>query len=251
MQIDLWTLAIQTVNFLIVVWLLTRFLYRPIRKVIEKREAADREVTQAAERKAQEAEAAKQALAAERNDLAKAQQQEIARLHAEMDKERQTILEAAKAKAEQLVAEARAQIGRERKQALADLADQIAGLARDLTETALGDPALRAGEGLRDHVAAHIDALPEADLGDVRRDLSAAGAGLAVVSSDPMPRPQQDRWQEMLATRFGGARVTFDTDPALLGGVELHFPHAVLRFTVADRLTRALEALKGGADGSE
>ena len=40
MEIDWWTLAIQTVNFLVVVWLLSRFLYRPVRRMIEAREAA-------------------------------------------------------------------------------------------------------------------------------------------------------------------------------------------------------------------
>ena len=56
MEIDWWTLAIQTVNFLVVVWLLSRFLYRPVRRMIEAREADDRKAAEDAAAKAAEAE---------------------------------------------------------------------------------------------------------------------------------------------------------------------------------------------------
>ncbi len=37
MKIDWWTLFLQTVNFLLLVWLLQHFLYKPVRAVFEKR----------------------------------------------------------------------------------------------------------------------------------------------------------------------------------------------------------------------
>ncbi|AOH87284.1 hypothetical protein AWL63_24355 (plasmid) [Sphingomonas panacis] len=40
MHIDWWTLALQAINVLILVWLLARFLYRPVMKVIADRQAA-------------------------------------------------------------------------------------------------------------------------------------------------------------------------------------------------------------------
>ena len=40
MRIDWWTLALQTVNVLILIWILSRFLFRPIVGVIEERRAA-------------------------------------------------------------------------------------------------------------------------------------------------------------------------------------------------------------------
>ena len=39
MQIDWWTFALQTINFVVLVWLLWRVLYKPVREVIEKRKA--------------------------------------------------------------------------------------------------------------------------------------------------------------------------------------------------------------------
>jgi F-type H+-transporting ATPase subunit b len=39
MALDGWTIALQTVNFAILVWLLHRFLYRPVLRVIDARKA--------------------------------------------------------------------------------------------------------------------------------------------------------------------------------------------------------------------
>ena len=38
MHIDWWTLALQTVNVLILIWILARFFFRPIAEIIAKRQ---------------------------------------------------------------------------------------------------------------------------------------------------------------------------------------------------------------------
>lgn len=242
MQIDWWTLGLQTINFLIVVWLLSRFLYQPIKRVIEAREAADRKAAELAEDKTRAAEAARADYEAKSAALAEAQRQEETRLHTEMDKERQSMLETAEKKAAELVSEARERIGRERKQALDDLGDQIADLARDLARKALGDGALD-GEALLDRVNARLDGLAKADMDDLRSD--AAAGRVCIVTAAPLAEAQQTAWRDAMAARFPGASVGFETDAAILGGAELRFPHAVLSFSVADRLRRAAAELKG------
>jgi F-type H+-transporting ATPase subunit b len=57
MKIDWLTFAAQTVNFLVLVWLLRRFLYRPVTRAMARREARIAERLQDAERRRQEAEA--------------------------------------------------------------------------------------------------------------------------------------------------------------------------------------------------
>ena len=37
MQFDWWTLALQTVNFAVLVWLLHRFLYKPVLRMVDAR----------------------------------------------------------------------------------------------------------------------------------------------------------------------------------------------------------------------
>ena len=62
MTIDWWTLFLQTVNFLVLVWLLQHFLYNPVRAVIEKRRVF-------AEQALLEAEATKKAAAAAKTEF--------------------------------------------------------------------------------------------------------------------------------------------------------------------------------------
>lgn len=42
MTIDWWTLGLQTVNVLVLVWILARFLFRPVARIIADRQAAAR-----------------------------------------------------------------------------------------------------------------------------------------------------------------------------------------------------------------
>jgi F-type H+-transporting ATPase subunit b len=38
MRIDWWTLALQTANVLILIWLLSRFLFRPVAEIVARRQ---------------------------------------------------------------------------------------------------------------------------------------------------------------------------------------------------------------------
>lgn len=245
MQIDWWTLALQTVNFLIVVWLLSRFLYQPIKRVIEEREAADRKAARDADEKVRAAEEARKEYETKVSELARIQREEEARLHAEMDGERQKMVDAAEQKAQKLVADAQDRIERERKEALDDLGAQIAALATEMARKAIGEGAIASDLVLQD-VTNRLDALPESELADLRGDLAGQGQRLTVVTATPPAETEKTMWRDAMAARFDGADIEFLTEPELLGGAELRFPHAVFSFSVADRLERAAQAVKAG-----
>lgn len=81
MLIDWFTVAAQAVNFLLLVWLLKRFLYTPIRKAMREREQriqSDLDQAQEARQDAQE------------------QQQQLRRQREELDDERRQVLEQAR-----------------------------------------------------------------------------------------------------------------------------------------------------------
>lgn len=244
MQVDWWTLALQTVNFLVVVWLLGRFLYRPVRRMIEEREAADRKATEDAEEKARKAEAARADYEAKRAELDQTYRKREADLHAAAATERDTMLEAAQNEADTLIAEARDRIARERREALEALQARIAGLAADLAKIALSGQAPSAAAEV-EQVAAFLDGLPGSEREALRRDLSADRAAVTITTAAPLPEDLRTAWRTALYQRLGeDLRVEFDEDPAILGGVELHMPHGALRFSVADRLNRAAAAMK-------
>jgi F-type H+-transporting ATPase subunit b len=101
MQIDWLTVAAQIVNFLVLVWLLQRFLYRPITNAMAHRE--ERIETRLSEAKAAraevEAEAARlreqqQALEARREDVLRAARQEAATLRTRLEDDLRVEMEA-------------------------------------------------------------------------------------------------------------------------------------------------------------
>src|ERR1700722_13352918 len=58
MTLNWWTLGIQTVNVVILIWLLGRFFWRPVAAMIEQRRAAAQRIVAEAEAKRREAPAA-------------------------------------------------------------------------------------------------------------------------------------------------------------------------------------------------
>jgi F-type H+-transporting ATPase subunit b len=241
MKIDWWTLALQAVNFLILVWLLWRFLYRPVREVIEKRKALAEQAFAQADRKEADAEAAQQHFEDARTQLAQERQEMLKKLHEELEAERAKVLEAARAEAQKMIEAARASIEGEREATLAEIRAQVdelagelaAGLLKSVGSAALDDIVL-------DQLDGKLKALPAEERGRLEADLAKNGARLAVVTAKPLAQKDQKRWTERLEAALGtSVSAKFTADPAILGGAEVHFPHAVLKFTWADELRKA------------
>jgi F-type H+-transporting ATPase subunit b len=249
MTIDWWTLGLQAVNFLVLVWLLWRFLYRPVRDVIEKRKTlaeqafaeADARMAEA-ETKGQEFEEAKARLAQERQDMLK-------KLHGELEAERAKVLEAARAEAQKLTEEARAAIAGEREATLAEIQTQVEELAGDLAAGLLRNvDAAALNDIFLGQLESKLKALPADELKRLEADLAKNSARIAVVTATPLAAKEQKRWTERLETRLGHTvNAKFTADPEILGGAEVHFPHAVLKFTWADELRKAKARI--GRDG--
>jgi len=246
MHIDWWTLALQAVNFLVLVWLLWRFLYRPVKAVIERRKALAEEAFAEA-RKAEEAAAeARRALDAERAALEGERQSLAKSMHETLEAERGRVLEQARRDGDELIAAARAAVAEERDAALTAVRGQVVDLAAELAATLLA----KAGAGALDDlflekIEDQFRALPD----DERNRLVAAaadGARLTVATANPLAAEVQARWRDRLGACLGAAPpIDFATDPALVGGAEVRFPHARLRFAWADQLEHAKALLSG------
>lgn len=128
------TLVLQVVNFLILIVLLQRFLYKPLTQFLATR--AD-----GIKRSLEEAKAAREGAAqAQREYEARiaATRREAAALREaavrEVEEERQRLLKASRDEAARLVTEAKAQIEQEVKRAKAELREEVVGLALGATE---------------------------------------------------------------------------------------------------------------------
>jgi F-type H+-transporting ATPase subunit b len=132
------TVLIQAINFLILIFLLSKFLFKPLTKFLADRSAGI-EKSLAEARTAHEAAAKAQA---EYQAKIRETQREIAALREqgqrEVEAERQRLLQASRQEAERLVGQAKAEIVAETKRAKASLREEAAGIALAAAERLLG-----------------------------------------------------------------------------------------------------------------
>jgi F-type H+-transporting ATPase subunit b len=232
MHFDWSTLALQTINFAILVWLLHRFLYKPVLRMIDARRVqVDKQYAdaRAAEARAREHLAA---IEVERAGIAS---------------ERVSVLKAATVQAEQAAAARRSQAERDAT-ALLDAARTTLARERDAARAEVRQAALDFGvevasrlvavvpvklraEAWLERIGQHLAALPKSELDALRRQL-ANGAFLKVITVSALPPETTDTWRLQLRRTLGDRiAISFDVDQRLVAGAELHFPNAVIRFS--------------------
>jgi F-type H+-transporting ATPase subunit b len=250
MHIDGWTLILQEANFLILVWLLRRFLYRPVLAVIDqRRQATDAVLAEAAtaqtvaEEMHRDLEAQRAAIGTDRDRLIEA-------AHAQAEAERAALLDKARHEAESLLADARARIERERRDAAAALRDRAGRLAVVIAQR-LAQSIAPEGDGAADlflgRICSALQGLPGGERAAILDQLRGNGS-VRVVTAFPLGDAARERCRQRLTAALDiPLDIHFADDRALIAGVEVHFPHTVLRHTWRDDLARALEELT--ADG--
>jgi F-type H+-transporting ATPase subunit b len=246
MRIDWWTLALQTVNFAVLVWLLHRFLYKPVLRMVDARRAeVERQHADAAATEAK----ASAALA------------EIERERAGIEAERVAALKAAAAQAEEsaaarrrqaeqeaaaVVEQARKSLAAERTEAVAEARRTALDLGAEIARRLLGEvPMELRTEAWIERVEQHLTGLAAADRDAIVAGLN-GGDALRVVTAMELPEPIKAKWRTRLnhALRDGVA-IEFNVDAALVAGVELHFPTAILRFSWRSALAAMRVEIEG------
>lgn len=238
MLIDWFTVGAQVLNFVILVWLMKRFLYQPILDAIDAREAriakelADAAATKTAAEKAR-------ADFQHRNEA--------------FDQERAALLrqatDEAKAERQRLFAAARAAAEAQRvkdqeslRNAAADFNRALRGKAQAevfaLARRTLGD---LAGAGLEQRVAeVFIDRLRALDpdaKGRLAEALRAAQEPVLVRSAFDLPPEQQAEIRRAInETVAADVPLRFQTAPELVGGIELSTPGQKVAWSIAQYL---------------
>lgn len=236
MSFDWWTLLLQIVNILILVWLLHRFLYKPVKAVVEKRRAmAGAELASAKAREA-EAETLKANLEAERAALAKERHALLDAARREADEKRKALMDSAGRQADALLADARTKAEKARQADIASLKDELAHTAVAIARTILAQTSNQDLDAVfRARILGKLDALG-GEVGASKREAHA----LRVTTAAPLAAAEENAWREALKSRFAdGAEIAFAVDPELVAGAELRLPNAQLRFAWADELKEA------------
>ena len=127
-----WTFIAQICNLFIQLWLLKKFLFKPVNEILEKRKAlADKEIKDARAAK----EEAKSMKAQYETSLSKAQAEAadiVAAAQKDAQRKAETVVKEAESQAAHIKAKAEADIEQEKKKAINEAKDTIGGLAMDI-----------------------------------------------------------------------------------------------------------------------
>ena len=256
MLIDWFTVAAQAINFLILVWLLKRFLYRPILNAIDARE--QRIARELADADAKKAEARK-----ERDEFQhkneEFEQQRAALLSKATDQakvERQRLLDEARKAADALAAKRQEALRSEQQ----NLSEALTRRAREevfaIARKALADLATSSLEERMGAVFTRrlreMDGKAKAGLGEA---LKTASVPALVRSAFDLPAEQRAAIQNALNETFSAEiQLRFETAPDLISGIELTTNGQKVAWSIADYLAslgKGVDELLKGKDKGE
>lgn len=243
MNIDWWTLGLQAINVLILVWLLQHFFWRPVAAVIAKRRSDTQKLLDDAAQKRVQADATLAEMEKTRAGFAAERDAILAAAKTDGERTKAQALEAARMEAETLQKAARAAIARDTATAQKASADQAATLAVDIAKrlaARLEGPAVEAA-----FLGWLIDAIKA--LTPAEKQAVADGT-LDLVSAQPLEPAEQTRIEKQIIAAFGTQpEITFRVDRALIAGFELRSPHFLLRNSWQADLQRISKDLRNAA----
>ena len=239
MLIDGFTVGAQVVNFLILVWLLKRFLYQPVLAAVDAREkkiAAQIADAAALETKAQAERAdlhqRSEALNSEREGL-------LRKATEEANAERQRLIESARQESQQLHSKLTQALAQER----AELGHQLSVRTQaEVFAVARKTLADLAGASLEDRMIevfiAHLRELPqEQKLTLAGADSHAEPTRVALVrSAFELPAAGRASIEAAVHECLGAVTTRFETSPEFVCGVELTMGGVKIAWSVADYL---------------
>jgi F-type H+-transporting ATPase subunit b len=244
MKFDWWTFALQAANFLILVWLLQRFLFKPVKAIITRRKEEISHALTEASAKRESAERLRHEIEATRSQIGAERQKMIDEARAQLSAERQKMIEETRGEVEKIRGQSLKRLDEERAAASNELFERTVALATNLAERLLREldvPSIE--QPFLGRVIDYLNRLPAEERAQLISQSNAST--LVVTTAHSLGLQEQSQWHEQLAKWLGpNLGIKFSADPTLIAGVEVTFPHAILRFNWRDSLAVALKELR-------
>lgn len=244
MHIDWWTLTLQAVNVLILVWILARFFYRPVAEIIAQRRTAAAKILSdaaamrtAADREKADIQTTRAGFAAERDGL-------LSNARKQIEAERAVMMRDASERIETLRSEQEAALARARDTLEHEVVDQASAVAVQIAQRLLERlPTQAALAVFIDALAEQIKELPPKSMELLK--VSAKDGGLSVSTPSPLNELAQMHCQNEIETALGiKTRISFRAEPRLIAGIELSGGGLVLKNNWQNDLSQILHQLK-------
>ncbi|HEU4718984.1 MAG TPA: F0F1 ATP synthase subunit B [Bacteroidia bacterium] len=240
MLINWFTVTAQVVNFLILVWLLKRYLYKPVLNAIDEREKKIAEQVGSAEKK--EADAIKA-------------QEEFRKKNETFDNERSAMMNKAvlevKTEQQRLLEEARSGAEEMRRKLDAALQEDQDRLAKEITRKTKEEVFALTGKLLKDLAGKELDEQIAAVFTERLADLSGeekkkmaaamkdAQQPVVVRSGTALKEEQKKKLEEAIKKSFGDVALQFVTAAEMTAGIELTAGGYKMAWSIPDYLSSA------------
>jgi F-type H+-transporting ATPase subunit b len=230
MRIDWWTLALQTVNILVLIWILSRFFFRPIMDIVAKRQQEANKLLADAAGSREQAAQARAAVAKAAADIAGERERMLAEARDAAQIEKRDLLARSAAEIAKLREGAEAAIARERVAAETAVVDYASTLSVEIARRLLARFQQRdLLTTFLDELGRELQALPA----EIRESLASGATAdhpLEIVSAGPLSDQEAQQVRAVLKHVFGRELpVALRSDPAIIDGIELIGQTAIVR----------------------
>ena len=243
MELNWSTVVLEILNFLILVWILKRFLYQPVLDVIARRRAGIEQTLADAQTRHAEAMGLQEQYEGRLAEWDRERQQAREALARELDAERSRKLAELQTALEQEQEKVRVAGARRQADALRKLEETALLHATRFTTRLLqqaSGPELEAR--LADLAIAGLTALPDKRIADLRNSHGKPPGAIRIASAFPLAGDQRQRLEQALASVAGpDIPQHFEQDSALLAGVRISFGSWVLGVNLQDELQGFME----------
>lgn len=243
MLIDWFTVAAQAVNFLILVWLLKRFLYKPILGAMDARE--QQIASQLRQAEAEKAEAKKEAekLRAAREEFERSKQTRLKEVSDEVTAMRHQLTDEARHEINDLRAKWRKTLQAEQKTLLKEIAGRVEKETFAIASKVLRD---LAGKEIEQQIVdvfiqklRHLNGAEKKGIAAVAKS---SGSPILVRTAFDLPDPERAEIEKAIKAAFvGDKRVEFEKDSELISGIELLGDGHKVSWSISDYLSSLRE----------
>lgn len=243
LNINVSTVIFQIINFLILAFLLYKFLFRRVMRLLTERA---RRITQAldeAEKREKEAEAIQTEYLAKMEDAKREVEARREAAREEMERTRREVVEQARAEAQTLRARAEEEIERERLEAIRRHREELATLVTSLSTrmlTEVGDGRLHGV--FFDAFIGRLSELEPLSLRDPGSMAETEAVRVDVASANSLSEADVHRLQEVLSLLLNKTvKLELTVDPSLIGGAMVRFGDHLIDGSLRGQLAKLRE----------
>jgi F-type H+-transporting ATPase subunit b len=230
MHIDWWTLALQTVNVLVLIWILARFFFRPVVDIVARRQEETNKLLADAAAARQEAASARGDADKERAEIGSERDQLLAEARKSAQLETVNLHAQSTQEIAKLHGEAEAAIARERIAAEQAIIARASELSLEIAQRLLGRLSSKITlSAFLDGLCQELRALSSEER-ESFTSVTVADHAIEVVTAAPLSKGEMEHVRDALKGAVGSeSPFEFRIDPSLIAGIEVHSRNAIVR----------------------